>query len=75
MEHMLSRPPQATRFPEGAYAQVITHEDLRGMAFTCGQKTGKLSFSTVDLVDSLGVHLPSSTSAVVVIHHLSYLVG
>ena len=34
MEQMLSRPPHATKLPEGAYAQVITQEDLNGMACT-----------------------------------------
>lgn len=31
-EQMLSRPPQATKSPEGAKAQVMTHEERRGMA-------------------------------------------
>lgn len=35
MEQMLSRPPQATKLPEGAYAQVITQLDRRGMAWIC----------------------------------------
>lgn len=34
MEQMLSNPPQATKFPEGAYAQVITQEERSGMAWT-----------------------------------------
>jgi len=53
MEQMLSRPPQATKFPDGAYctvgefvrprkhkkkkkrtAQVITHDERRGIAWT-----------------------------------------
>ena len=32
MEQTLSSPPLATNDPDGAYAQVITQEDLRGMA-------------------------------------------
>ncbi len=31
-EQILSRPPQATKLPEGAKAQVITQDDRRGMA-------------------------------------------
>jgi len=34
MEQMLSRPPQATKLPEGAYAQVMTQEERKGMACT-----------------------------------------
>lgn len=34
MEQMLSSPPQATKFPEGAYAHVMTHEERRGIAWT-----------------------------------------
>ena len=32
MEHKLSRPPQATKLPDGAYAQVITQLDRNGIA-------------------------------------------
>ena len=35
MEQMLSRPPHATKFPDGAYAHVITQLDRRGMAWIC----------------------------------------
>lgn len=31
---MLSKPPQATKLPDGAYAHVITQLDLSGMACT-----------------------------------------
>jgi hypothetical protein len=34
MEQILSSPPQATNCPSGEYAQVITHEDLSGIACT-----------------------------------------
>lgn len=34
MEQMLSNPPQATYDPEGAYAQVMTQEERRGIACT-----------------------------------------
>jgi hypothetical protein len=32
IEQILSRPPQATRLPDSAKAQVITHEERSGMA-------------------------------------------
>ena len=32
IEHILSSPPHATIFPEGAYAQVMTHDDRNGIA-------------------------------------------
>ena len=35
MEQILSRPPHATKLPEGAYAHVITQLDRRGMAWIC----------------------------------------
>jgi hypothetical protein len=31
---MLSKPPHATKLPEGAYAQVMTHDDRNGIAYT-----------------------------------------
>lgn len=31
---MLSKPPQATKLPDGAYAHVITQLDLNGIACT-----------------------------------------
>uniref|UniRef100_A0A182Q2H3 Uncharacterized protein n=1 Tax=Anopheles farauti TaxID=69004 RepID=A0A182Q2H3_9DIPT len=31
---MLSRPPQATKFPDGAYAHVITQDERSGIACT-----------------------------------------
>jgi hypothetical protein len=34
MEHILSKPPHATKLPDGAYAQVITQLERRGMAWT-----------------------------------------
>jgi len=34
MEHKLSSPPHATKFPVGEYAQVMTQEERRGMACT-----------------------------------------
>jgi hypothetical protein len=34
IEQILSSPPQATKFPEGAYAQVITQDERSGMACT-----------------------------------------
>lgn len=34
MEQMLSSPPQATKFPDGEYAQVMTQLDRKGMAWT-----------------------------------------
>ena len=32
IEQILSKPPQATKFPDGAYEHVMTQLDRRGMA-------------------------------------------
>ncbi len=44
MEQMLSSPPQATRLPVGAYAQVITHDERRGIACTFQKEGGKADY-------------------------------
>ena len=35
----MSKPPHATKLPEGAYAQVITQDERRGIAWTCRRVT------------------------------------
>lgn len=53
IEHMLSKPPQATKLPDGAYAQVITHDDRSGMACTLTKEEKLLkSISPFSLVDT-----------------------
>jgi hypothetical protein len=34
IEQILSKPPHATKLPDGAYAHVMTHDERNGMACT-----------------------------------------
>jgi hypothetical protein len=43
IEQILSKPPHATKLPDGAYAHVMTHDERNGMA--CTYKLKEMFFS------------------------------
>lgn len=41
IEQILSKPPHATKLPDGAYAHVMTHDERNGMACTYKRGYGR----------------------------------